>query len=88
MGYKLVKCGGRHRENPQGKDLGGFDAYLEGAGGNPSLVKIQGKFRKTNKNTMKTKEKLREASRKIYELIENYTKHVGKPSKASKDTKM
>ena len=33
-------------ENRQGKDLGGFEGYLEGMFGNPSLAKIEEKPRK------------------------------------------
>ena len=42
--------GGQNRRNSQGKDLGGFKGYLEGIGGNPSLIEIQGKNIEKPKN--------------------------------------
>ena len=53
--YPENKCGGRHRENRQGKDFGGFDGYLEGMFGNPSIVKIQCKTAKKQEKTRKPK---------------------------------
>jgi len=35
-----LSCGGRRREYPQRKGLGGCNLYLEGIVGNPSLVTI------------------------------------------------
>ena len=51
LGGKLMENGGVDRGNPQGKDFRGVEGYLKGIWGNPSLVKIQGKTKKNNKQT-------------------------------------
>ena len=42
---------GQIREKPQGKDFRGFQGYLKGIVGNPSLVKIQGKNKEKQRKT-------------------------------------
>ena len=44
--FTVYPCRHFDTENPHGKDLGGFDGYAEGIWGNPSLAKIQLKFKK------------------------------------------
>jgi len=44
---------GRHRENLQGKDIGGFKVYLEGIAGHPSLVNNLGKTSEKNLGKLK-----------------------------------
>ena len=48
----------RIREHSQGKGSGGFNGYVKGMLGNPSLVKSLGKTSKSTDKPMKTYEHL------------------------------